>query len=345
MSDTPPEALAEEGLAEIGKAATPEALEAARIALLGRKSPLMARLKALGTLPPEERRAGGARLNEVKARLEDALRARGEALAGGAPAGAVDVSLPPPAPVHGSPHPIPLVMDEVVAAFTRLGFERAEGAEVVSEHDNFDFLNTPADHPARDMQDSFYLDRPDGPGGRRMLRAHTSAMWRTEMERRDPPLRLVCPGRVYRRDPADATHSPVFHQVEGLWVDDTCRFSDLKGVLSAFLREFFGAELGVRFEPRYFPFTEPSTEVSIECTSCRGRGCRACGRSGWLEILGAGMVHPAILARAGRGYAAAGVRGFAFGMGVERLAMLKYRVADMRWLYDNDLRVLAQFRG
>jgi len=236
-------------------------------------------------------------------------------------------------------------MDDIVTIFRGMGFGKAEGAEVVPEYDNFDFLNTLADHPARDMQDTYYLAGAPGPHGRPMLRSHTSAVWRQEMGRHEPPLRLVFPGRVYRRDPADSTHSPVFHQVEGLWVDDTCRFSDLKGVLEAFLREFFGADLGVRFEPRFFPFTEPSTEVSIECTSCRGKGCRACGRSGWLEILGAGMVHPSILARAGGAYAAPGMRGFAFGMGVERLAMLKYRITDMRWMYDNDLRVLAQVRG
>jgi len=343
--ETSLEELAARALAEIRAASTMDVLEAARVAWLGRKSELMARLKTLGSLDPEARRSVGARLNELKASIEEAVRGRGASLAEGSPASALDVTLPAPAAVRGSRHPIPLVMERIVDAFRGMGFEKAEGAEVVTEFDNFDFLNTAPDHPARDMQDTFYLGGSADRAGRRMLRSHTSAMWRSEMEHHEPPLRMVFPGRVYRRDPADATHSPVFHQVEGLWVDDACRFSDLKGVLSAFLRGFFGEDLGVRFEPRFFPFTEPSTEVSIECTSCRGKGCRACGRSGWLEILGAGMVHPSILARAGRGYAAAGVRGFAFGMGVERLAMLKYRMADMRWMYDNDLRVLAQVRG
>lgn len=345
--ETPLEELAERALAEIRAAASADVLETVRVAWLGRKSMLMARMKTLGSLEPEARRSVGARLNEIKALIEEAVRGRMASLVDGAPDSALDVTLPEPAGGRGSRHPIPLVMEQVVEAFRGMGFEKSEGSEVVTEFDNFDFLNTAPDHPARDMQDTFYLGgsaAPDG-AGRRMLRSHTSAMWRSEMERHEPPLRMVFPGRVYRRDPADATHSPVFHQVEGLWVDDACRFSDLKGVLSAFLRGFFGEDLGVRFEPRFFPFTEPSTEVSIECTSCRGKGCRACGRSGWLEILGAGMVHPSILAKAGRGYATPGTRGFAFGMGVERLAMLKYRMTDMRWMYDNDLRVLAQVRG
>ncbi len=240
---------------------------------------------------------------------------------------------------RGFAHPLALTVDEVTGILATMGFETASGPLIVSEQVNFDFLNTPADHPARDMQDTYYL--PDG----RLLRTHTSAVWAGAMAGRTPPVRIACPGRCWRRDAADATHSPDFHQVEGLWVDDRCRFSDLKGVLVAFFSAFFGRELRMRFEPRFFPFTEPSTEMSVECPSCGGKGCGACARSGWLEVGGAGMVHPAILRAAGGAYAVPGIRGFAFGMGIERLAMLKHRIADMRWLYDNDLRVLAQARG
>lgn len=296
-------------------------------------------MRGLSGLPADERRAAGARLNELKTRIEAAVATKSAEL-GARPSGpAVDPTAPGRAPVRGHPHPLAVTMDEVTGILTTMGFEIATGPLVETEHANFDFLNTPADHPARDMADTYYL-----PGGR-LLRTHTSAVWAAEMARRDPPLRIACPGRVFRRDAADATHAPNFHQIEGLWVDDRCRFSDLKGVLGEFFRAYFGRPMRIRLEPRFFPFTEPSTEVSIECTSCGGAGCGGCARSGWLEVLGAGMVHPNILRSAGRGYAAPGIRGFAFGMGVERLAMLKHRIADMRWLYDNDLRVFAQARG
>jgi len=333
------EALAARAEAEIARAASREALEQLRVAYLGRRSDLQAAFKEIAAMPAGERKAAGARLNLIKQRIEAAVAARGAELSAGAGAAALDVTFPGRPVRPGSRHPLPATIDEICGIFRAMGFETAEGPEVETEHNNFDALNTPPDHPARDMQDTFYLK----PG--LLLRTQTSAIWARVMKRRDPPLRIVCPGRTFRRDAVDATHSPVFHQVEGLWIDENCSFADLRGVLAAFFTEFFGREMKVRFEPRYFPFTEPSTEVAIECTSCRGSGCPACARSGWLEVLGAGMVHPNILANAGRGYAKPGVRGFAFGLGVERMAMLKHRIADMRWFYENDLRVLGQVRG
>ena len=300
----------------------------------------MEALRGVGSLPQDQRKAAGALLNEVKLRIEAALSARVEALEGASAGPALDVTLPGRGIPQGSPHPVPLTISEITGIFRGMGFATADGPEIETEANNFDALNTPADHPARDSHDTFYLGH-----GSLLLRTHTSSVWARAMREGEPPLRIICPGRCYRRDALDATHAPCFFQVEGLWVDDACRFSDLKGLLSDFFSEFFGRTLRTRFEPRFFPFTEPSTEVSIECTSCGGSGCPGCGRSGWLEVLGAGMVHPKILAAAGGAWAKPGVRGLAFGMGVERLAMLKHRIADLRWLYDNDLRVLAQARG
>jgi phenylalanyl-tRNA synthetase alpha chain len=291
-------------------------------------------------LPADARKEAGAALNRAKAELEALLADKAAGLAGqpGAREG-IDVTLPGRRVARGRIHPVSLAFREIMGILRGLGFEAADGPEVETEYYNFTVLNTPADHPARDMQDTYYL--PDGT----LLRTHTSAVWAHVMEKRPPPLRIACPGRTFRRDAADASHSPMFHQVEGLWVDDRCSFADLKGMLSAFLVSYFGEGTRVRFDPRYFPFTEPSTEVSIECSSCRGKGCGTCGRTGWLELLGAGMVHPKILELVGGPYHAKGLRGFAFGMGVERLAMMKYRITDMRWIYDNDLRIAAQFAG
>jgi phenylalanyl-tRNA synthetase alpha chain len=324
--------------AELAAADSPAALERVRAAWLGRKGELSARMKELAALPPEARRAQGARLNAAKARLEAAARARAAALADAPEGSQLDVTFPARVRLRGSEHPVPAAIEELCAIFRGMGFERAEGPEADTERNNFDLLNTPADHPARDLQDTFYL-----PGGG-LLRTHTSAVWAREMARRAPPLRIVCPGRVFRRDALDASHSPCFFQLEGLWIDSACRFSDLKGVLEDFLREWFGGNTAVRFEPRYFPFTEPSAEVSVRCTACEGAGCRTCGRTGWLELLGCGMVHPEILAAHGGPWAAEGIRGFAFGVGVERLVMMRHGIADLRWLYDNDLRVLGRGR-
>ncbi len=321
----------------------PEALERCRITYLGRKSELSGKLRSIAALPAEERRAAGQELNRLKREIEESLASRSVAISSGREQREdFDATFPGRETARGGMHPISFVMRDAVEIFRGLGFEHVRGSECEDDYYNFTALNTPEDHPARDMQATYFLE------GGGVLRTQTSSVWAHVMERRPPPLRIVCPGRVFRRDWADATHSPVFHQIEGLWVDELCRFSDLKGVLEAFLKEFFGAETRVRFDPRFFPFTEPSAEVSVECRVCRGSGCASCGRSGWLELLGAGMVHPNILAGVrgefGARYAADGIRGFAFGIGVERLAMMKYRIVDMRWLYENDMRVLGQFR-
>lgn len=330
------DALVAKARADLEAARDARELDAVRLALLGRSGELTGRLRSIGKLAASERKGAGARLNRAKAEIEELMGARAAALKEGEPEGGLDVSLPGRGRPRGFPHPIPEGMRQMVEIFGRMGFGREDGPEIETDFNNFEALNTPPDHPARDMQDTYYLK--DG----RLLRTQTSAVWVHVMGRRSPPIRIVCPGRVFRRDVTDATHSPVFHQVEGLWVDDRCRFSDLKGVLEAFLVEYFRGGTKVRFDPGYFPFTEPSTEVSIDCGTCRGAGCPTCKHTGWIELLGAGMVHPAILARTGGEYARPGMRGFAFGMGVERLVMRKYRMPDMRWLFDNDLRVLAQ---
>lgn len=334
--------------ADLAAADGPEAVERVKVALLGRKGALQAAFGTLGTLPPEERKAAGARLNAAKVRLEERVAARLAALGGGRAAGP-DLTFPGRRPVFGSAHPLTVVTEEILRILRGLGFERAEGPEVDTETYNFTLLNTPADHPARDMQDTYYLELPPaGADAAWLLRSQTSSVWGHVMERRGPPLRIACPGRCFRRDAADSSHSPSFHQIEGLWIDERCRFSDLKGVLTSFLQAFFGADTAVIFEPRYFPFTEPSAEVSIACTVCRGAGCRTCGRAGKLELLGAGMVHPAVLERLAARNPAWGdpaLRGFAFGVGVERLAIMKFRIPDMRLLFDNDLRVTSQIAG
>lgn len=322
---------------EIGRAGTRDELERLRIQFLGRKSLLSEALGSIGSLPPEQRREAGAKLNVLKGGLERLLAERKATMEGaGAREGGLDVSLPGRAVPPGSAHPLTLVTRAVVEIFRGMGFEQVEGPEVETDYDNFTLLNTPPDHPARDMQDTFYLSKD------LLLRTQTSAVWGHIMKGRKPPLRIVSPGRVFRRDAVDASHSPVFHQIEGLWVDESCAFSDLKGVLGAFLEQFFGAGTKSRFAPSYFPFTEPSAEVSIGCVSCGGTGCRTCSRTGWLEILGCGMVNPKVFDNVG--YDRRKYRGFAFGMGVERLAMLKYGISDMRWFYENDLRVLAQVK-
>ena len=321
---------------EISCAATREALEQLRIQYLGRKSPMVQAVRSIGSLPAEQRREGGAKLNALKSRLEKLLEAKTKSLGGGATNAGIDISLPGRGVVPGNAHPLTLVTREVLDILRSIGFEEVSGPEVDTDDHNFVVLNTPVDHPARDMQATFYLNKE------LLLRTQTSAVWAHVMRNRKPPLRIVSPGRVFRRDAVDASHSPVFHQIEGLWVDEKCSFSDLKGVLEAFLGKFFGPTTKVRFAPSYFPFTEPSAEVSIQCVVCGGSGCRTCGRAGWLEILGAGMVNPKVLDTVG--YDREKYRGFAFGVGVERLVMLKYGITDMRMLYENDLRVLSQVR-
>jgi phenylalanyl-tRNA synthetase alpha chain len=329
--------LEDAGFRETGQAQTPEDLEHLRVQYLGRKGALTGILRSLGGLDPELRRNVGQEANRAKEALEAALdQALGalKAAARLAAATTVDVTLPGRRLPRGRLHPLNRIMAEVCDIFLHLGFEAVEGPEVELDWYNFEALNLPPDHPARDMQDTFYFN------DKVLLRTHTSPMQIRTMEQRQPPVRIIAPGKVYRRD-SDITHSPMFHQVEGLLVDKGVTFADLKGVLTAFVHQMFGPEVGVRFRPSYFPFTEPSAEVDIECVMCGGHGCRVCKATGWLEVLGAGMVHPAVFEAVG--YDPETYTGFAFGLGIERIAMLKYGVDDIRLFFDNDLRFLRQF--
>ncbi len=337
MTSNEVEKLTSEARDAILTAATPEELESLRVKYLGRKGALTGILRSLGQLDPEVRRQVGQEANRAKIDLEAALEQRSAALkdaARQAAATAVDVTLPGRRLPRGRRHPLNQVMAEVCDIFLHLGFEAVEGPEVELDWYNFEALNLPPDHPARDMQDTFYFN------DKVLLRTHTSPMQIRTMEQRRPPVRIIAPGKVYRRD-SDITHSPMFHQVEGLLVDRQVTFADLKGVLTAFVHEMFGPEVGVRFRPSYFPFTEPSAEVDIECVMCGGHGCRVCQATGWLEVLGSGMVDPAVFEAVG--YDPETYTGFAFGLGIERLAMLKYGIDDIRLFFDNDLRFLKQF--
>lgn len=342
--------IATRARAEVERAATPAALEEIRLRFLGRRGELTLALRGVGQLPAEARPAAGARGNEVREAVEGALRSRREALEAAAVAArlrdeAVDVTLPGLAPAVGHPHPLVTVRQDIEAIFAAMGFAVADGPEVESEWFNFEALNIPADHPAREMQDSFYVEgRPEAgePDGRLLLRTQTSPVQIRAMlaQGGSLPVRVIAPGRVYRRDD-DATHSPMFHQVEGLWVDHGVSFAHLKGLLGAFARRLYGPETAIRLRPSYFPFTEPSAEVDVSCVFCHGVGCRTCKGSGWIEILGAGMVHPRVLAAGG--YDPEAVSGLAFGVGIERVTMLRYQIDDIRLLYSGDLRFLEQF--
>jgi phenylalanyl-tRNA synthetase alpha chain len=330
-------AAAEQALAA---ASDVDAVERVRVAYLGKKGVLTQQLKALGQLPADERPAAGQRINEAKEHLQARIEERRAALAEAEldarlAREAVDVTLPGRGCERGSLHPVTRTLRRIGALWGELGFRSVSGPEVEDDYHNFEALNIPADHPARAMHDTFYF--PDG----RLLRTHTSPVQIRAMEEQGPPLRVIAPGRVYRCD-SDLTHTPMFHQVEGLLVDTDVAFSDLMGHLEDFLHRFFERDdLSIRFRPSYFPFTEPSAEVDIACVMCGGDGCRVCGNSGWLEILGCGMVHPAVFAAVG--IDAEAWTGYAFGMGVERLAMLRYGVDDLRLFFDNDLRFLKQF--
>jgi phenylalanyl-tRNA synthetase alpha chain len=337
--------LREEAAAEIAAATDAEVLETIRVRYLGRKGSLNTVLRGLGQLPAEERPAMGALANAVKADVTAAIEAKREALARSRLERALaeerlDVTLPGRRRPRGHVHPLRRTEDDLLDLFVSMGFSVAEGPDVEDDFHNFEGLNFPADHPARDAQDTFFVA-----DGAQLLRTHTSPTQLHVMRSTPPPVRVVMPGACYRRDDPDPTHSPMFHQIEGLLVDDRVTFADLKGVLTTFLRRFFGPDTGVRFRASFFPFTEPSAEVDIACIKCppgaAQTGCRICKGSGWLEILGAGMVHPNVL-RAG-GYDPERVRGFAFGMGIERLTLLRHNLDDMRLLFDNDVRFLAQF--
>jgi phenylalanyl-tRNA synthetase alpha chain len=318
-----------------------QALDQVRVQYLGKKGLLTDQLKKLGSLPAEERPRAGQAINVAKKQLQDAIEARKLALQNQAlefqlAAERIDVTLPGRGQTPGGLHPITRTLQRIERLFAGMGFEVAEGPEIEDDYHNFEALNIPAHHPARAMHDTFYVD------AHRVLRTHTSPVQIRVMQHRQPPFRVVAPGRVYRCD-SDLTHTPMFHQIEGLLVDEDVSFADLKGLLDEFLKHFFErGELGVRFRPSYFPFTEPSAEVDIECVICSGEGCRVCGQSGWLEVLGCGMVHPNVFGHVGVDNER--YTGLAFGMGIERLAMLKYGVDDLRLFFENDLRFLQQFR-
>ncbi|MEE4376889.1 MAG: phenylalanine--tRNA ligase subunit alpha [Candidatus Competibacteraceae bacterium] len=315
-------------------------VEQLRVQYLGKKGVLTEQLKQLGQLPVEQRPAAGQAINVAKQDIQAAIETRKTALLeqqldAQLASEAIDVSLPGRGQQPGGLHPITRTLNRIESFFAEIGFTVAEGPEVEDDFHNFEALNIPEHHPARAMHDTFYFD------SRLLLRTHTSNVQIRTMETQQPPLRIIAPGRVYRCD-SDLTHTPMFHQVEGLFVDEGVSFVGLRGVLNEFLRNFFERELQVRFRPSYFPFTEPSAEVDIECVMCNGSGCRVCSHTGWLEVLGCGMVHPQVFSSVG--IDSERYTGYAFGMGVERLAMLRYGVNDMRLYFDNDLRFLRQFR-
>ena len=337
------EQLAESAAATIRQAESLKGLDEQRVTWLGRKSRLQELMKVIPTLPAEQRGVFGKRLNEIKASVESELASRRDALAAAPSTSRTDVTLPGSAIPHGRLHPVTQTIQAILDVFVPMGFDIIEGPELEYERYNFDALNIPEDHPSRESFDTFFVDlpSPDPKRGKLLLRSHTSPVQIRVMEQRKPPLRIVVPGKVYRPDPLDPSHSFMFHQVEGLMVDDRTSFADLKGVLEQVLKTLFGPETTTRFRPHYFPFTEPSAEVDIACSSCRGKGCSTCGRKGWLEIMGCGMVHPNVFKAVK--YDPRHVQGFAFGMGVERIAMLQHGITDIRLLFENDLRFLEQF--
>ena len=330
--------MKEEALAAL---AAPEAdLEALRIRYLGKKGELTAVLRGMGKLSAEERPVIGQIANEVREAIENELTARAQqqktaALAARLAAEKLDVTVPGTVPEIGHIHPLDRVQRDMEEIFIGMGFDIVEGPEVEYDYYNFQALNIPPDHPARDTQDTFYIT------DNILLRSQTSPVQARTMEKRKPPIRIISPGRVYRSDAMDATHSPLFHQMEGLVVDKNVTMGDLKGTLEMFAKKMFGEETKVRFRPHHFPFTEPSAEVDVSCFACGGKGCRLCKGEGWIEILGAGMVHPNVLRMCG--IDPDEYSGFAFGMGVERVTMLKYHIDDIRHLYENDVRFLSQF--
>ena len=349
------EAIQAEALATLKTVKTPDALEALRITYFGRRGKLTDVMKGMGKLSKDERPAIGKLANEVRGTLTEAFEKATEALhrqqqEQQLKAEAVDITLPGRKPPYGKAHPVMQTLERIEAIFRQMGFEAVTGPEVETEYYNFDALNTPADHPARDLHDTFYLEgrswKPhpqeewNGEHNERLLRTHTSPVQIRAMENQKPPMRIIVPGKAYRVD-YDISHTPMFHQVEGLLVDRHVTFSELKGVLVSFARQMFGDRTQMRFRPHFFPFTEPSAEADISCTVCRGKGCRSCGNTGWIEILGAGAVDPEVFLAVN--YDPEEITGFAFGMGVERIANLQFRIPDIRTFYENDLRFLRQF--
>ena len=323
-------------LEEIASADSADAIRSLNTRYLGRKGVLTQFLRNIAQLPAAERPSAGSRANKVKQQIDTACQQALARLTAASQEQArrIDVSLPGRVRTNGTLHPISQISNQICDIFAHMGFEVVEGPEVESDYYNFEALNIPKDHPARDMQDTFYVSEEI------VLRTHTSPAQPRVMEKQQPPVRIVAPGKVYRCD-SDITHTPMFHQVEGLLVDENVSFGDLKGTLTSFVHQMFDPETRLRFRPSFFPFTEPSAEVDIRCVICRGQGCRVCSQTGWIEILGAGMVHPAVFENIG--YDTERYTGFAFGMGVERIAMLKFGVDDIRKYYENDLRFLSQF--
>jgi phenylalanyl-tRNA synthetase alpha chain len=326
-------------LSAIESTADERTLDQLRVDYLGKKGQLTELLKGLGKLPAEQRPAAGEYINETKRQIQNALDTRRDSIVEKAleqqlAKETIDISLPGRRQSSGGLHPVSRTIDRIKQLFESVGYSVAEGPEIEDDYHNFEALNIPGHHPARAMHDTFYINPTT------VLRTHTSPVQVRVMEQGKPPFRMICPGRVYRCD-SDLTHTPMFHQVEGLLIDENVTFADLKGTLADFLQNFFEADLNVRFRPSYFPFTEPSAEVDMSCVMCSGKGCRVCKQTGWLEVLGCGMVHPSVLESSG--IDSEKYRGFAFGMGVERLAMLRYGVNDLRLFFENDLKFLRQF--
>jgi phenylalanyl-tRNA synthetase alpha chain len=320
---------------EIENASDIKQLEDTRIKYLGRKGVLSEILTRIGELPPEQKPVLGRVVNELKKQIEDKLKIKILNLSANPKKIYCDITMPV-LTFGGSIHPLSRVMDEICDVFIRMGFSVAEGPEVETEKYNFTILNIPKDHPSRDAFDTFYLEN------NLLLRSQTSTVQGRVMEKKKPPLKIISQGRVYRPDAVDATHSFMFHQIEGFYVDKNVRFTDLKGTIEIFLKTFFGKDTKARFIPHYFPFTEPSAEVEMSCIFCSGKGCNVCGGSGWKEILGCGMIHPEVFKNVG--YRKERFTGFAFGMGVERIAMFKYLIPDIRLFFENDIRFIRQFK-
>ena len=333
--------IREDAAAQLREIKDKAGLEEARLRFLGKKGELTSLLRSMGSLTPEERPKAGQLINavreEITSQMENAerhIREQEQQLR--LEKETIDITAPGNHTAVGSKHPISLVQDEILQVFVGMGFDVVEGPEIELDRFNFELLNIPKNHPARDAQDTFYVD------DNVVLRTQTSPVQARTMLTRKPPIRIVCPGRVFRADEVDATHSPVFHQMEGLVIDKDVTMADLKGTLDAFAKKLYGDDVTTRFRPSFFPFTEPSAEVDLTCVNCHGAGCRVCKGTGWIEVLGAGMVNPKVLEMCGidsREY-----KGFAFGVGLERIAMLRYGITDMRLLYEGDMRFLSQFR-
>ena len=334
------QSLLQQALAAVEQSDSAQSLDQVRVQYLGKKGEITGQLKTLGKLEPDQRKAAGAEINKVKEQVQGAIKAKQTALESAAlqaqlASESIDVTLPGRNATAGGLHPVSRTMQRIESFFANMGFDVVEGPEIEDDFHNFEALNIPGHHPARAMHDTFYFDATT------LLRTHTSPVQIRTMETQDAPYRIICPGRVYRCD-SDLTHTPMFHQVEGLLVDTDITFADLKGILAEFLRDYFEKDLDVRFLPSYFPFTEPSAEMDIQCVMCDGHGCRVCSHTGWLEILGCGMVHPKVFEHVN--VDSEKYTGFAFGMGVERLTMLRYGVNDLRLFFENDLKFLSQFR-